>query len=146
MLFRSNELNLSGFGANCGVGAPDLLATINDISRNVESGTVVISKANCGIPQFHDGKILYSGTEKLMADYVQIAMNSGAKIIGGCCGTTYAHVRAMRKAMDQHQVTMPPTLAEIEMRVGVMSNGSGAIFEGDDSKPTKERRSRRSRS
>jgi methionine synthase I (cobalamin-dependent) len=146
LALRAKGLNLSGFGANCGVGAPDLLATINDISRNVESGTVVISKANCGIPQFHDGKILYSGTEKLMADYVQIAMNSGAKIIGGCCGTTYAHVRAMRKAMDQHQVTMPPTLAEIERRVGVMSNGSRAIFEGDDSKPTKERRSRRSRS
>ncbi len=83
----------------------------------MESGTVVISKANCGIPQFHDGKILYSGTEKLMAEYVQIAMNSGAKIIGGCCGTTYAHVRAMRKAMDQHQVTAPPTLAEIERRL-----------------------------
>ena len=142
---RSKDLNLSGFGANCGIGAPDLLATINDISKNVDPGTVVISKANCGIPEFVDGNIMYSGTEELMSQYVQIAMNSGAKIIGGCCGTSFDHVRAMRKAMDQHSVSSPPTLQEIEERVGVMSEGSKSIFQGDDSKPTKQRRSRRLR-
>ena len=142
---RSKDLNLSGFGANCGIGAPDLLATINDISKNVDPGTVVISKANCGIPEFVDGNIMYSGTEELMSQYVQIAMNSGAKIIGGCCGTSFDHVRAMRKAMDQHSVSSPPTLQEIEERVGVMSEGSKLIFQGDDSKPTKQRRSRRLR-
>ena len=142
---RSKDLNLSGFGANCGIGAPDLLATINDISKNVDPGTVVISKANCGIPEFVDGSIIYSGTEELMSQYVQIAMNSGAKIIGGCCGTSFDHVRAMRKAMDQHSVSSPPTLQEIEEKVGVMSEGSKLIFQGDDSKPTKQRRSRRSR-
>ena len=142
---RSKDLNLSGFGANCGIGAPDLLATINDISKNVDPGTVVISKANCGIPEFVDGSIMYSGTEELMSQYVQIAMNSGAKIIGGCCGTSFDHVRAMRKAMDQHSVSSPPTLQEIEEKVGVMSEGSKSIFQGDDSKPTKQRRSRRLR-
>ena len=142
---RSKDLNLSGFGANCGIGAPDLLATINDISKNVDPGTVVISKANCGIPEFVDGNIMYSGTEELMSQYVQIAMNSGAKIIGGCCGTSFDHVRAMRKAMDQHSVSSPPTLQEIEEKVGAMSEGSKLIFQGDDSKPTKQRRSRRSR-
>ena len=142
---RSKDLNLSGFGANCGIGAPDLLATINDISKNVDPGTVVISKANCGIPEFVDGSIIYSGTEELMSQYVQIAMNSGAKIIGGCCGTSFDHVRAMRKAMDQHSVSPPPTLQEIEEKVGVMSEGSKSIFQGDVSKPSKQRRSRRSR-
>ena len=106
----------------------------------------VISKANCGIPEFVDGNITYSGTEELMSEYVQIAMNSGAKIIGGCCGTSFDHVRAMRKAMDHHIVSSPPTLEEIEEKVGVMSEGSKSIFQGDDSKPTKQRRSRRSRS
>jgi len=145
LALRAKELNLAGFGANCGVGAPDLLATVNGISRNVDSDTVVISKANCGIPEFHNGKIIYSGTEKLMAEYVHIAMDSGAKIIGGCCGTSCEHVRTMRKAMDEHVISSPPTLAEIENRVGVMSDGSRAILKGDDSKRTKERRSRRLR-
>ena len=142
---KSKDLNLNGFGANCGIGAPDLLATINDISKNVDPDTVVISKANCGIPEFVDGNIMYSGTEELMSEYVQIAMNSGARIIGGCCGTSFDHVRAMRKSMDRHVVSKAPTLQEIEQKVGTMSEGSKSIFQGDDSKPTRQRRSRRLR-
>ena len=142
---KSKDLNLNGFGANCGIGAPDLLATINDISKNIDPDTVVISKANCGIPEFVDGNIMYSGTEELMSEYVQIAMNSGARIIGGCCGTSFDHVRAMRKSMDQHVVSKAPTLQEIEQKVGTMSEGSKSIFQGDDSKPTRQRRSRRLR-
>ena len=142
---KSKDLNLNGFGANCGIGAPDLLATINDISKNVDPDTVVISKANCGIPEFVDGNIMYSGTEELMSEYVQIAMNSGARIIGGCCGTSFDHVRAMRKAMDRHVVSKAPTLHEIEQKVGTMSEGSKSIFQGDYSKPTRQRRSRRLR-
>ena len=142
---KSKDLNLNGFGANCGIGAPDLLATINDISKNVDPDTVVISKANCGIPEFVDGNIMYSGTEELMSEYVQIAMNSGARIIGGCCGTSFDHVRAMRKAMDRHVVSKAPTLQEIEQKVGTMSEGSKSIFQGYDSKPTRQRRSRRLR-
>ena len=142
---KSKDLNLNGFGANCGIGAPDLLATINDISKNVDPDTVVISKANCGIPEFVDGNIMYSGTEELMSEYVQIAMNSGARIIGGCCGTSFDHVRAMRKAMDRHVISKAPTLQEIEQKVGTMSEGSKSIFQGDDSKPTRQRRSRRLR-
>ena len=142
---KSKDLNLNGFGANCGIGAPDLLATINDISKNVDPDTVVISKANCGIPEFVDGNIMYSGTEELMSEYVQIAMNSGARIIGGCCGTSFDHVRAMRKSMDRHVVSKAPTLQEIEQKVGTMSEGSKLIFQGDDSKPTRQRISRRLR-
>ena len=142
---KSKDLNLNGFGANCGIGAPDLLATINDISKNVDPDTVVISKANCGIPEFVDGNIIYSGTEELMSKYVQMAMNSGARIIGGCCGTSFDHVRAMRKSMDRHVISKAPTLQEIEQKVGTMSEGSKSIFQGDDSKPTRQRRSRRLR-
>lgn len=142
---RAQELGLVGFGANCGVGAPDLLATITDISRHVGQGTTVISKANCGIPEYRDGEIVYTGTEELMAEYVHLALNSGAKIVGGCCGTSFGHVRAMRKAMDEHQMSSQPSMTDIESKVGEMSAGSRAIFAGDDSAPVKTRRSRRGR-
>ena len=140
---RSKELGLVGFGANCGVGAPDLLATITDINRYVAKGTTVIAKANCGIPDYQDGAIVYTGTEELMAEYVHLALNSGAKIVGGCCGTSFEHIRAMRKAMDVHQMSQMPSLDDIETKVGEMSSGSKAIFSGDDSPPIKKRRSRR---
>ena len=142
---RAQELGLVGFGANCGVGAPDLLATITDIGRHVDSNTKVISKANCGIPEYREGEIVYTGTEKLMAEYVHLALNAGAKIVGGCCGTSFEHVRAMRKAMDNHQMNSQPSMADIESKVGEMSAGSKAIFAGDDSAPVKTRRSRRGR-
>mgnify|MGYP002700281972 CR=1 FL=1 len=119
--------------------------TIKGIGEGVEHETVGMAKANGGIPGLVDGSIVYSRPEEHMFEYVKIAMNSGANIIGGCCGTTFDHVRAMRKAMDEHIVTSAPTLEEIEEKVGAMSEGSRAIFKGDDSKPVKLRRSRRSR-
>jgi len=142
---KAKDLGLLGFGANCGIGASDLLATITDISRHVDPDTTVIAKANCGIPEFKDGAIVYTGTEKLMADYVHLAMNSGAKIIGGCCGTTFGHIKAMRQAMDEHQMNGSPSMPDIEEKIGKMSKGSRAIFLGDDSTPVKKRRSRRSK-
>jgi 5-methyltetrahydrofolate--homocysteine methyltransferase len=143
---RAGELGLVGFGANCGVGASDLLATITDISRNTEKGTTVIAKANCGIPEYQDGAIVYTGTETVMADYVHLALNSGARIVGGCCGTSFSHVAAMRKAMDEHQMGDPPGLDQIIQMVGEMSAGSRAIFSGSDHRPAKKRLSRRPRS
>ena len=140
---RAKKLGLVGFGANCGVGASDLLATITDINRNVEKGTTVIAKANCGIPEYRDGAIVYTGTESVMAKYVHLALNSGARIVGGCCGTSFSHIAAMRKAMDEHQMGEPPSMEDVLENVGEMSKGSRSIFAGGAHTPTKKRRSRR---
>ncbi len=142
---RSQGFGLFGVGGNCGVGAPDLLAAIIDIYRNVTDDTIIIAKANCGIPEFNDGAIVYSGTEELMAEYVHLALNSGARIVGGCCGTSFEHVRAMRKAMDKHEMKDLPNLQEIEENVGELSVGSKAILLGQSATVKKQRRNRRSR-
>ncbi len=142
---RSQGFGLFGVGGNCGVGAPDLLAAIIDINRNMTDDTIIIAKANCGIPEFHDGSIVYSGTEELMAEYVHLALNSGARIVGGCCGTSFKHIRAMRKAMDKHEMKDLPDLQEIEENVGQLSAGSKAILTGRSATVKKQRRSRRSR-
>jgi len=142
---RSQGFGLFGVGGNCGVGAPDLLAAIIDINRNMTDDTIIIAKANCGIPEFHDGSIVYSGTEELMAEYVHLALNSGARIVGGCCGTSFKHIRAMRKAMDKHEMKDLPDLQEIEENVGQLSAGSKAILTGQSATVKKQRRSRRSR-
>jgi 5-methyltetrahydrofolate--homocysteine methyltransferase len=142
---RSQGFGLFGVGGNCGVGAPDLLAAIIDINRNMTDDTIIIAKANCGIPEFHDGSIVYSGTEELMAEYVHLALNSGARIVGGCCGTSFKHIRAMRKAMDKHKMKDLPDLQEIEENVGQLSAGSKAILTGQSATVKKQRRSRRSR-
>ena len=82
------------FGANCGVGASDLLRTV--LGFAAAPALPVIAKGNAGIPKFVDGHIHYDGTPELMADYAVLARDCGRAIIGGCCGTTPAHLVAMR--------------------------------------------------
>lgn len=111
----------SAVGANCGVGAPDILAALLDMTE-AGTGTPIVVKGNCGIPEFRGSEIHYSGTPELMADYVRLAVDSGAHIIGGCCGTSFEHLKAMRVALDGHVRAERPTVSEIEGRVGPMRN------------------------
>ena len=63
----------------------------------------LIAKANAGVPQWHGGGIHYSGTPELMEAYAGLAVDCGARIIGGCCGNKPAHVAAMRRGLDAHR-------------------------------------------
>lgn len=107
-------------GANCGVGASELVATVLGISAARPDATVV-AKGNCGIPQYVDGHIHYTGTPQLMADYARIALDAGARIIGGCCGTSPEHLAAMRKSLETYTRGQRPTVDLIEQRLGPVS-------------------------
>ncbi len=128
-----------GFGANCGTGASDLLRSVQGFAA---SGTTrpIIAKSNAGIPKYVDGNICYDGTPELMADYAELARNSGASIIGGCCGTTPEHLRYMRDALDTRPLGEKPSLEEIVARIGPFSSESDGTGEAT-TKP--RRRSRR---
>ncbi len=110
------------YGANCGVGASDLLVTVTSMC-SVDHG-VVVAKGNCGIPQFRGTEVVYSGTPELMASYAQLAADAGARIIGGCCGTSPAHLAAMRAALDARVPGPSPTLDEIVTRIGPLTNAA----------------------
>jgi 5-methyltetrahydrofolate--homocysteine methyltransferase len=108
-------------GANCGVGAAELVATVLGISE-ARPDAIVVAKGNCGIPQFVDGHIHYSGTPELMADYARLARDAGARIIGGCCGTTAEHLSAMRQALESHEPGERPVIQTIIGKLGDVSN------------------------
>lgn len=125
-------------GANCGVGATDLLFSILDMTANgatAEGGTIaVIAKANCGVPKVSGDKVIYSGTPELMADYVRFAIDAGAKIIGGCCGTSSGHLQAMREAIDTHTRRDRPALEAVIAATGPLVNEiSEAKKDGENS-------------
>ncbi|MDQ0468221.1 betaine--homocysteine S-methyltransferase [Labrys wisconsinensis] len=104
-------------GANCGVGASDLLVSVLSMTEaNPEA--IIIAKANAGIPQFHGDHIHYSGTPELMGHYARLAVDAGARIIGGCCGTSPAHLAAMRQAIDAHARAGRPDMAEVVAKIG----------------------------
>lgn len=128
------------FGANCGVGASDLLRTVLGFAAQ-GAETPIIAKGNAGIPKYVDGHIHYDGTPELMADYAEMARNCGARIIGGCCGTTPEHLRSMREALDSRPLGAAPQLEEITARLGGFSSASDGT--GDDAPARPERRRRR---
>ena len=107
-------------GANCGVGASELVATVLGISE-ARPDAAVVAKGNCGIPQYVDGHIHYTGTPELMADYARIALDAGAKIIGGCCGTSPEHLASMRKSLETYTKGSRPTVELIEQKLGPVS-------------------------
>jgi 5-methyltetrahydrofolate--homocysteine methyltransferase len=112
-------------GANCGVGASDLLASVLDISESAPE-VVVVAKANCGIPVIQGENVVYTGTPELMSDYACLAIDAGARIIGGCCGTSCDHLAAMRKAIDTHQKSNRPSIETITNAIGPMLNKSAS--------------------
>lgn len=100
------------FGSNCGVGASDLLVAAIDLVAH-SGGIPVVAKANAGIPRIAGDKVVYSGSAELMGDYAKLAMNLGVSIIGGCCGNSPAHVKAMADAVREHNGGDAPTAEEI---------------------------------
>lgn len=106
-------------GANCGVGAGDLVVSILGITAAAPS-TSVIAKANAGVPVVTGAGVVYSGTVETMARYAGLAIDAGARIVGGCCGTTPAHLAAMRRAIDGHVSGTRPEIAAIEAALGAL--------------------------
>jgi len=126
-------------GANCGVGASELVATVLGITAARPDANVV-AKGNCGIPQYVDGHIHYTGTPDLMADYARIALDAGAKIIGGCCGTSPEHLAAMRKSLEGYNRHERPSVELIEERLGPVSELTKGIDTAAAGAARRERR------
>jgi len=118
-LFDSFDAPPLAFGANCGVGAADLLASVLAMTQR-RPEAIVIAKANAGVPQWHGAHIHYSGTPELMADYARLAVDAGARIVGGCCGNKPAHVAAMRRALDAYEPGERPTVETIVAALGAL--------------------------
>ncbi|WP_010140364.1 betaine--homocysteine S-methyltransferase [Oceanicola sp. S124] len=128
------------FGANCGVGASDLLRSVLGISAHgVERP--IIAKGNAGIPKYADGHIHYDGTPELMADYAVMARDCGAKVIGGCCGTMAAHLEKMHEALSTRPRGPRPTLEQITATLGAFSSVSDGS--GEDAPAPRRARRRR---
>src|SRR5690606_36487849 len=96
-------LGLAAVGGNCGNGPAEIEGVIHGMAQ---TGTHIplIAKSNAGVPEFVDGQAVYNGTPAIMAEYARRVRALGATIIGACCGSSPAHVRAMSEALR----TLPP--------------------------------------
>ncbi|MEM8749595.1 MAG: betaine--homocysteine S-methyltransferase [Pseudomonadota bacterium] len=132
-------------GANCGVGATDLLYSILDMTADAKSNIAVIAKANCGVPRIAGDEVVYTGTPDLMASYARLAIDAGARIIGGCCGTSADHLAAMRAAIDSHKKGDRPAHQDIIAATGELVNPISSAEPAGAKTSTGRRRSGRRR-
>src|SRR6185369_11803091 len=86
-------------GSNCGLGVDG----IHDILCKMRGVThlPLISQANAGLPQLINGTTVFPGTPQEMTAYHDRMIALGVRVIGGCCGTTPAHIRAMKDALSK---------------------------------------------
>lgn len=82
-----------GVGANCGNG-PEVSYKVLKIMKKV-SKTYLMVEPNAGMPELIKGKVVYPASPKIMADYTEKFVKLGINLIGGCCGTTPLHIKAM---------------------------------------------------
>lgn len=104
-----SELDVDVVGANCSVGPELMLRVVERLSTATHLPLSV--QPNAGMPEVVDGRVIYLCSPEYMAHYAKRFLKSGAAIIGGCCGTTPAHigaivgvVRALRPARKSVEV------------------------------------------
>jgi 5-methyltetrahydrofolate--homocysteine methyltransferase len=105
------------FGANCGVGPSDLVTSVLAMAER-RPEAILIAKASAGLPIRRGAAVHYPNGPEAMAAYASLAIDAGARIVGGCCGTTPTHLAAMRRAIDRHIRGARPGLAEVVDALG----------------------------
>ena len=85
-------------GTNCGNGLKNMINIVAQM-REIAPDTPILVHANAGLPEIRHGLITYPETPEQMKELIPQIVRAGANIIGGCCGTTPAHIAAIREAV-----------------------------------------------
>jgi homocysteine S-methyltransferase len=93
-------LPVEAIGANCSVGSSTLYEVLEQM-RPEAGGRPISIQPNAGLPSRVGERLIYLSSPAYMADYAARMLAAGARIVGGCCGTTPEHIRAMRAVMDR---------------------------------------------
>ena len=98
-------LRVDALGINCGMGPKQMLPILQQIAQY--TSLPIIVKPNAGLPKQRDGQTYYDVTPDVFAKQLQEIVKAGACVIGGCCGTTPKHIRAMISACKDLEMKKP---------------------------------------
>ncbi|MFP5236311.1 MAG: bifunctional homocysteine S-methyltransferase/methylenetetrahydrofolate reductase [Acidobacteriota bacterium] len=91
------ELGANAVGVNCSSGPTTVLTAVE--AMRPATSLPIAAMPNAGLPREVEGRNIYLCSPEYMASFARKAIAAGAQIVGGCCGTTPNHIRAMRTAM-----------------------------------------------
>ncbi len=91
------EWGANAVGVNCSTGPSAVLSAVE--AMRAATSLPIVAMPNAGLPRAVEGRNIYLCSPEYMASFARKAIGCGAQIVGGCCGTTPNHVRAMRSAM-----------------------------------------------
>ena len=97
----SKELENSGvdiIGSNCGNGIENLVLIAKEYKKH--SRLPLMIQANAGVPELREGIPVYPESPEFTAEKCEELIKINVSIIGGCCGTTPAHIKAIRQVVD----------------------------------------------
>jgi homocysteine S-methyltransferase len=115
------QAGASVIGVNCGVGPQATLEVLEEMVQAAD-GTPVSAMPNAGLPQLVGGRFLYLASPEYFADFAARAIALGVRLVGGCCGTTPEHIRAMRDRLASH---LPPERLAPGAEVRVLERAPG---------------------
>lgn len=125
-------LHVDALGINCGMGPEQMMPVLEEYVKY--SSLPIIVKPNAGLPKQRGGQTYYDVSPDEFAGYMEKIVSMGACVIGGCCGTTPGHIKAMTdRCAKMHAV--PPT----EKGYTVVSSYGQSVFLGEGSKIIGER-------
>jgi len=97
---RLTEAGVDVIGSNCGNGIEKMIEIARDFSTYTKLPLII--QSNAGLPEIIDGEVTYNETPEFMAEKAEELLDIGVSIIGGCCGTTPEHIRAIRNMVDNY--------------------------------------------
>jgi 5-methyltetrahydrofolate--homocysteine methyltransferase len=96
------ESGVPVIGANCGNGIKDMIPVVKQI-RQYDRKVPILIHSNAGMPILKGGETGYQESPEEMARWVPELIEAGTDIIGGCCGTTTSHIRAIKQAVEAYK-------------------------------------------
>lgn len=131
------ELQPALIGANCSTGPRGVLEVMRQMAAATQklNGWVPFLSAmpNAGFPEARGSRVFYPATPEYFADYARHFVEAGVRLVGGCCGTTPAHIHAMRVALDKLERRTPTSAIRVEVHHSAESH---ALPYGDAGVPT----------
>lgn len=120
------SLGVDAYGFNCGLGPDKMLPFVERLAK--VSTKPIIVKANAGMPKIVDGKTVFTVGPGEFASYAAKLVEAGASIVGGCCGTTPAHIASVRESCSSFsRATSHDPRTTLSPRATAVSSGTTVV-------------------